>query len=190
MDPCVIVTTPHAMCNLSLTERNCDRMASYAATSLYQKIPYDKYLFFNTASVSGFHIPLPDPNRIFLSDYPRSTVDLNRSVSRETTFRRSLSDLMERLHHENRSPVLVIDMHSFPHGSIDDNEIDLLDEYTTHTDYVIRLEYLLRSHGVHVGHYRGNGNDIMAEARSYGFISVLCGFNESLPPGESIESRR
>lgn len=187
MDPVIIVTAPHAMCNLALPERNCDRMAGYAATSLYQQIPYDKYLFFNssiTSSItSGLHLP---DSHIFVSEYPRSTIDLNRFVSRETTFRRSLHDLFEDLHklrplhHSNYSPVFVLDIHSFPPGSIDDNEIDLLDEWTTHTDYVLDLENFLRSHGVYVGHYRGDGNDIMREARSYGFMSVLCEFNESL----------
>src|SRR5579883_2249640 len=126
-------------CVICLSERNCDRMAGYAVTSLYQRIPYDKYLFFNTSTISGFHSPLPDSSHIFTSEYSRSTIDLNRSVSRQTTFRQSLHDLFEDLHNSNRHPVLVLDIHSFPHGSIDENEIDLLDEHTTHTDYVIDL---------------------------------------------------
>lgn len=161
MNPFIIVTAPHTLCDLSDHVRNCDLLAEYAAKSLYSRIPY--------------------PKTLLLSDHYRSEVDLNRKPSRNTSFRKKLTHLMQNLYEQGYEPVFVLDIHSVEDGAWDTSEIYLLDEFTIDTPYVNDLSNLLQSYGVIVNHYQGQHNDIMEEARSNGFISILIEFNESLP---------
>jgi hypothetical protein len=161
MHPAVIITVPHSLCDRSNPIRNCDTLAYVAAESLYEQMPY--------------------PTWIFQSNHHRSQIDLNRDVSLETDFRRSISSKMRELKRAGYDPIFVLDVHSVKDGAWDHNHLDLLDEFSTNTPYVNRLAHLLRQSGFDIGHYAGKDNSIVQEARRNGFISVLFEFNESLP---------
>jgi hypothetical protein len=161
MNPAVIITVPHSVCDSTNPIRNCDTLAYAAGESLFRQIPYPKW--------------------IFQSNHHRSRIDLNRDVSVHTDFRRAIRATMQQLKHQGYSPIFVLDVHSVTDGSWGHQMVYLLDEFTTETPYVNRLQQLLEAAGFAVDHYPGKDNSIMEEARRNGFISVLLEFNESLP---------
>lgn len=161
MNPAVIITVPHSLCDYTNPVRNCDTLASAAAKSLYSVMPY--------------------PTWMFQSNHHRSQIDLNRDISLNTDFRRNIRAQMQQLKRQGYDPIFVLDVHSVPAGVWDHNHVDLLDEFTTDTPYVNRLAGLLDDSGFDIGHYAGQDNSIVQEARRNGFISVLFEFNEDLP---------
>lgn len=156
MDISVVITVPHSMCNTNVHERHCDSMAEDAAVSLYQMIPYEKH--------------------IMLADEYRYDIDLNRDVSRNTDFRKRISELI-------RIPnkfVLVLDIHSFDEGYAD-GEIVILTGMTCRTGYIQRLYENLRHNHVNVKIFDTlKSNDIYHEASLLNLFCVLIEYSEYL----------
>jgi hypothetical protein len=168
MDPFVIITVPHCQCDFSDSIRNCDRVARYSASLLFDKIPYERVIFF--------------------SDIPRAQIDLNRYPSRSTSFRRRISDLFFQLARDNRtSNVLLLDIHSFDENHFGPVELAILDEKPGNSSYVSRFHSCLIREGVVTSRFIGDHNDILQEARSYSIPSVLLEFNENLTPSRIDE---
>ena len=156
MDISVVITVPHSLCNTNVHQRHCDSMAQEAATSLYEMIPFEKH--------------------IILADMYRYDIDLNRDVSRNTHFRKQLSQLM----HIPNKFILVLDIHSFDEGYAD-AELVILTGMPCKTGYIQRLYEKLRYNHVDVKIFDTlKSNDIYHEASLLNLFCVLIEYSEYL----------
>lgn len=96
----IIITIPHGFCP-ERRFRMCDNRASEAATMLSRAL--------------RDRLPRNIQIRVFYSNSPRSFGDLNRSVTRDTPWRRRVQFHVERAVREG-SKVILFDMHSFPNS--------------------------------------------------------------------------
>ncbi len=124
-----------------------------------------------------------DYSSILVSETPRSRVDMNRIVGRDTSYRRHLSSLIkDKLQGHS---VWVIDVHSYPpehHWDSRNLDFYVLDTQSSGqtTSYVSALESLM---GGDIGVISGGENDIMNTSRELGARSFLIETKEGIHPG-------
>lgn len=152
----VVVTAPHAACATdSPWERTCDR----AAERMAQLLRAD-HVFVNT-------------------DVSRTVLDMNRPESRDTAFRRAISETPARV---------LIDVHSFPPGSFGDADFVIMEPDPEPTPKIQQLIDMVRSeHTGLIGRWvQGSSlNSILAVARERGITaSFLLEVSEGLKDGE------
>lgn len=154
----LIITAPHSFCHPALPYRNCDRVALLASDHLAS------YQF--NGSVT----------RYFPANHHRAEIDLNRSVAKNTDYRRKISQALE-------DAQLLIDIHSAPlHGYEIDADLIILDNHPG-TWYGKLLYETLKHQGISVGYLFGaNYNDITEEARKKNIPAILLEYAEYLTP--------
>lgn len=158
----VDITAPHAFCDESNPERNCDRVARAAADALHQAL-----------------IQRGITSHEMSAHTLRSDCDLNRDVCYNHPFR-----IQVRNHVESDPGVRVlIDVHSFPPqdpswGSL---EVVVLDDYSTRMRSLAAGIYTaLVDGGADVIQAQGVTNSIQDEFNRGGIQSTLIEFNEGL----------
>ena len=155
----VVVTAPHAFCR-NVVERDCDRVASRAASYLAASLTKRGHMV-----------------SVVTAWTPRAKLDLNRRTARRSEFRRDLRELLA----VNQ---VLFDVHSFPAdtkwaGVKEDEapELVLLDNGPSPWCALGK-----KLQGVHFAFLEGDAklNDIVLEAREKGLAALLLEFNESL----------
>lgn len=163
----VIITVPHAGCNLDLSSRivrECDERAYKAALMLWQAIKkrgdMEVSLMANT-------------------EVPRKEVDMNRSAGNNTTWSMSVHDEIQKA----RYPTWVVDMHSFPteekwDQSFSPVKMAFLDmtRKSNGESWILRRKMTDESH---IWVQASESNEIMRYARAMGHRSILVEVNES-----------
>lgn len=158
----LIITAPHSLCFITSPYRNCDTAAFLASHRLidqladFPNIPTIKY---------------------FPSNHHRSEVDLNRAISRQTDYRKNISENLS-------NAVLLIDVHSFNRkGFGPDVDVVVLDNVPS-TWYGKKLYDLMKNHNISVAYISGSEvNDITEEARHRGIPAILIEYGEFIPQG-------
>jgi len=169
----LIITSPHMLCPLD-KKRKCDLAASISADTLCSEIKRHK--------INYVYLP---------GDQYRANYDLNRSSSRKTEFRQTLSNIFLLF----RNNALTIDVHSFPNYWVKEaKDINFFKENEIPPDIVV-LEGKLNTYdnvnlsetflsclqkaGLNSKIIRGiKVNDIMNESSDHNIPSVLFEFNE------------
>jgi hypothetical protein len=97
--PNLIITSPHAKCDIISEERSCDYAAALAGKTLCTAL--DKY------KLTYVYLP---------GDEFRRDWDLNRKISRSTKYRTTLESIIKE---SATSTSLLLDVHSFPDEYLD-----------------------------------------------------------------------
>jgi len=155
----VIVTVPHSMCagappGVRVCDTNARRAAAHLIAALRARLPAD--------------VPL---HALVNQEVYRSDRDLNRAAGRDAGFRPELRRLLAEL----GARAVLIDVHSYPHGSFGtDDELVFLEPRPRATESAHILA-ALREAGVAAGFVRGHPtqNDIEREAREHGAHAAL-----------------
>jgi hypothetical protein len=157
----LIITAPHSLCSASLPYRNCDTVSLIASSRLFRQI-----YSMNT----GLQI------KYFPSNHHRDEFDLNRYESRNTDYRKNISNNLS-------DAILLIDIHSFEKkGFGSDVDVVLLDDYPM-TQYSKLLYDIMKSNNISVAYLEGDPkiNDIEEEARSRNIPAILIEYMETIP---------
>lgn len=161
----VILTTPHEKCQEVKTNHYCDTYAIKLANKIREVVPQ---------------------SIIFHGDINRTSVDLNRTVSRDTDFRKNIRkkirDQIEKilslkLMDENKF-IYVIDCHSFPANDfenlrIKNPDVALLFNSCLQLSLMEELTDTLKDNGISATKFLGGENDIIREADSFNSASYL-----------------
>lgn len=174
----IIITVPHSYCQ-NIDTRNCDTRAYQVGLLLSEKL-------------KGYLDVIFLPNE----DLPRKTVDMNRSESRNTSYRINLSNILKQV----PSDTWVLDIHSFPLGGfgeiahniyILDNIPDIYSPYhipnSELREFTSNLPSAISSIKILEGSEK---NDIQREARIRKLKSLIFEFceNEDYYPYEKLNS--
>lgn len=165
----IVVTVPHSFCYTNYFERDCDLVAGVAASTLVKELKKKVNTGFEIVELQ--------------STVHRSQMDLNRYVSRNTSFRKQLTGLLKG----NRVE-FVLDVHSFPKSEFGGSEITILDNPPM-TPYSNSLYTTLVKNNINANYLTGSpsspsnpteGNDIIEESRDRGVRAVIIEYNETL----------
>ena len=114
--------------------------------------------------------------RVFVGDVPRFLVDLNRPQSRNTQWRRRVTDLLRFLGRR----AVQLDVHSFPDDPWTGKEIVVMDTARGH-EWARDLAKGLRRRGINAYYIRGSPrNDLIQTSEALHVPAVLLEFNEKL----------
>lgn len=155
----LVVTSPHSLCYHQVNGRQCDLLAHLAASRLLLQLDRDGTV------------------QYFPGTQPRFEIDLNRSGSRGTEYRATLSQSLDNYH-----PQLLIDIHSFPSGEFEGVDIAVVDNqpgtWYGRSLFQTLSKLLPKSK---VGYFEGSEiNDIVIEARGKGIPAILVEYREDL----------
>lgn len=171
----IIITTPHEKCMTKTNEHHlCDTYAIKLANNIIPNITKKH------RSIKVYH-----------GDINRSIIDLNRIISRNTEFRKSISNNVKYYltnDNANTKNIIIIDCHSFPNDSksfnnmrIKNPDICILFDKCLDLIYVEELTDLFKENDIIAIKLIGIHNDIIDEFRNYNnVISVLCEVNEGI----------
>lgn len=116
----IILTVPHAMC-LTKNDKKCDKTAKKQATSLYEFLLDNKE---SKVTDTPYYIHKTSEGLdLLITRTHRSNCDLNRPncAERNPKFLKKLEEIVEAKRGKN---YIILDIHSFPPGSIYDRNID------------------------------------------------------------------
>ena len=157
----IVISAPHAFCTDN-PARHCDRVAAYAATFIYAKLPAD----------------LREKSHLHINRKLREEADMNRAPNRKRKFRKDLSALMA-------GAKWLLDVHSFPPmvaATYGYYEVAVVDGKVG-TAYCEDLATYLRTCGCRAGRMQANDLfDIISDAREQGLYSIMLEFDEALEP--------
>jgi hypothetical protein len=165
-----IITVPHGICvnmqkiRVDLEDiRNCDKKAEEAANILINELK---------------------PYKTFFATHYRENTDLNREESRVTKFRTDIRTILKDCR-SKRSNCLLIDVHSFPQGTITKDEEKEPDIYLIRSFYDNKIgeylyNYLIKNDIMTLMFPGSPENDILLEATYFKVPSILIEFKESL----------
>jgi hypothetical protein len=174
--PNLIITSPHAKCNLLHSERQCDLAASLAGQTMANEA--EKF------GLNYFYFP---------GDVYRIEHDLNRKKSRKTDYRQNLLRHIKKL---SKLDSILLDVHSFPNyympeaGDINffrKNEIPpeivlIQGPLNTYKNRKLTnlLYHMLSKQGIRVKILKGiSVNDILNQSAEHHIPGILIEFNES-----------
>jgi len=178
----ILIIVPHSACQYdTITQRRCDKRAKSSAMALLNNIQR-----LNSKAICILYAN---------DNVDRRQIDMNRNISRNTSWRRNLSLVFEYLKKQNNNNIIwVIDVHSFPGYDYKTNtdvskfgkktKLAILDDtkYSTwHKETEALFTYLINNVDEPdiINLIRGSKNDIQDEARSFGFTSFLIEVNEN-----------
>jgi hypothetical protein len=177
--PNLIITSPHAKCDIISEERSCDYAAALAGKTLCAAL--DKY------KLTYVYLP---------GDEFRRDWDLNRKVSRSTKYRTTLESIIkESATHSSMGHSLLVDVHSFPNNYMDAaGKINFFAKGEVAPDVVFlqsgrdlynggsltdSLSSVVLKAGLKTKIIRGiTVNDIMNNANEHSISAILIEFNE------------
>lgn len=174
--PTLLVTSPHAKCDLSHPKRMCDLAAALAGQTMLEEAAKNE--------LNCLYFP---------GDVYRYTHDLNRKRSRHTNYRQSLLKHIKKL---SKLDSVLLDIHSFPNYYMDEaGDINFFRKGESPPEIVLiqgplniyrnrRLTNLLYSilskKGVRVKILDGiSVNDILNQASEHNIPGILIEYNES-----------
>lgn len=174
--PTLIITSPHAKCDLLHPKRMCDLAAALAGQVMTEEA--GKY------GLEHFYFP---------GDVYRHDHDLNRMPSRKTNYRKKVLKQIEKLSGTN---AILLDIHSFPNYYMDEaGDINFFRKGETPPEIVLirgpldtyrnkRLANLLHSalsrRKVRVKILEGiSVNDILNQTSEHNIPGILIEYNES-----------
>lgn len=174
--PNIVITSPHAKCDLSHPKRACDLAAALAGQMMAEEAEKHElnYVYF--------------PGNVYRAEH-----DLNRKKSRKTEYRQKLLRQIKKL---SKSRSVLLDIHSFPNYYMDEaGDINFFRKGETPPDIVLiqgplnlyenrqltaLLYSVLSKRGIRVKILDGiSVNDILNQAAENRLPGILIEYNES-----------
>ena len=174
--PTLLITSPHAKCDLLHPKRTCDLAASLAGQTMSEEA--------EKCGLEYFYFP---------ADVYRSQHDLNRKPSRTTNYRQKELKQIKKLSNQNS---LLLDIHSFPNYYMDEaGDINFFRKGETPPEIVLiqgplniyrnrkltnLLYSILSKRGIRVKILGGiSVNDILNQSAEHNIPGILIEYNES-----------